>query len=71
VATQDGGAAFLEGMALVCSQQGVFVARVGLDGRLGILHNIPKPPEAREDCLPYATWRLRSSALPNADATTP
>eukprot|EP00884_Botryococcus_braunii_P022622 jgi/Botrbrau1/9043/Bobra.0376s0020.2 len=58
---QEGGAAWLEGTALICSHKGAFVARVGMDGRLGILHNIPRPPDIRPDCVPYAAWRLRTS----------
>ncbi|KAK9804391.1 hypothetical protein WJX72_010740 [[Myrmecia] bisecta] len=66
---QEGGA--LEGVVLLCASQAVYVARLSPDGRLAIFHNIPRPPDVREEALPYAAWRLKSQAAGRSPANTP
>ena len=47
-----------EGALLICTARGAYVAKVAGEARLGILHHIPRPPDVRDGCLPYASWRL-------------
>ena len=47
-----------EGALLICTARGAYVAKVAGEARLGILHHIPRPPNVRDGCLPYASWRL-------------
>lgn len=54
---QESGAG--DGALLVGTAKGVFVCRLLPEGRLAIVHSIPRPPEAREGCLPSAAWRPR------------
>lgn len=55
-------AAVHEGLFLAATLGGMLVARVTPDGRFNVLHNLARPPDAREGCLPYPTWRLRTPA---------
>ena len=41
---QDGGSPF-DGLVLMCSAKGAYVGRVLPEGRLTLLHNIPRPPD--------------------------
>ncbi|KAL0018560.1 hypothetical protein WJX77_004866 [Trebouxia sp. C0004] len=54
---QENGAVY-EGLFLAATLGGMLVARVTPDGRFNVLHNLARPPDAREGCLPYPTWRL-------------
>ncbi|DBA69468.1 TPA: hypothetical protein ACH3X2_012810 [Trebouxia sp. C0005] len=55
-------AAIHEGLFLAATLGGMLIARVTPDGRFNVLHNLARPPDAREGCLPYPTWRLRTPA---------
>ncbi|KAL0048183.1 hypothetical protein WJX82_009442 [Trebouxia sp. C0006] len=55
-------AALHEGLFLAATLSGMLVARVTPDGRFNVLHNLARLPDAREGCLPYPTWRLRTHA---------
>lgn len=46
-------------MLLVGTARGVHVCRLLPEGRLAVAHSLPRPPSAREGCLPSAAWRLR------------
>ncbi|CAL8466179.1 g5715 [Coccomyxa elongata] len=61
---QDGASPF-DGMVLLCTARAAYVGRMLPDGRLNILHNIPRPPDAPQGCLPHASWRLSTAPLPN------
>ena len=54
---QEGGAN--DGMLLVGTARGVYVCRLLPEGRLAVVHSLPRPVSAREGCLPSAAWRLR------------
>ena len=55
-----------EGLFLAATLGGMLIARATPDGRLSVLHILARPPDARQGCLPYPTWRpttlLQSSA---------
>lgn len=51
-----------EGLFLAASLGGMLVARAMPDGRFTVLHNLARPPDTREGCLPYATWQPRTPA---------
>jgi len=55
-------AAIHEGLFLAATLGGMLIARVTPDARFNVLHNLARPPDAREGCLPYPTWRLRTPA---------
>ena len=59
-------AAIHEGLFLAATLGGMLIARVTPDGRFNVLHNLARPPDAREGCLPYPTWRLRTPAKPSS-----
>lgn len=42
---QDGGSPS-DGLVLMCTRKGAYIGRVLMDGRLILLHNIPRPPDA-------------------------
>ena len=51
-----------EGLFLAATLGGMLVARAAPDGRFTVLHNLARPPDAREGCLPYPAWQLRNPA---------
>ena len=51
---QDGGSPF-DGLVLMCSAKGAYVGRVLPEGRLILLHNIPRPPDTPQVSCPSQT----------------
>ena len=48
---QDGASPF-DSLVLMCSAKGTYVGKVLPEGRLLLLHNIPRPPDAPQaSCL--------------------
>ena len=58
-----------EGLFLAATLGGMLVARATPDGRFTVLHNLARPPDTREGCLPYPTWQPRTPASRPADST--
>ena len=60
---QDGGPSPFDGAVLLVTARGAFVARCSPadGGRLRVLHNIPRPPAAREGSFPAAAWRAQAA----------
>ncbi|KAK9840784.1 hypothetical protein WJX81_004448 [Elliptochloris bilobata] len=54
---QEGGAG--NGALLIGTARGVFVCRLLPEGRLAVVHSLPRPASAREGCLPCVAWRPR------------
>lgn len=59
-----------EGLFLAATLGGMLVARAMPDGRFTVLHNLARPPDTREGCLPYATWQPCPPASRPASAST-
>lgn len=69
---QDSPPGLYDGVFLMCTSEGSYIARASSDGRLAMLHVIPKPPGATEECLPYAAWQatLVGQPLPGLQTTS-
>ena len=63
------GAVVHEGLFLAATLGGMLVARAAPDGRFTVLHNLARPPDAREGCLPYPAWQPRPPASMPASTT--
>ena len=50
---QDGGSPF-DGLVLMCTAKSAYVGRVLPEGRLVLLHNMPRPPDTPQVLLPQA-----------------
>lgn len=68
---QDGRGGGLEGMVLIGTLKGIFVARVTLDGQGYLTHFVTHPPGIREESLPYCSWYLAAPGTPALSSTTP
>ena len=68
-ATLQEAAALHEGLFLAATLGGMLVARAMPDGRFTVLHNLARPPDAREGCLPYPTWQPRIPASTPTSST--
>lgn len=68
--TLQEAAALHEGLFLAATLGGMLVARATPDGRFTVLHNLARPPDAREGCLPYPTWQPRPPASRPASSST-
>ena len=62
-------ATLYEGLFLAATLGGMLVARAAPDGRFTVLHNLARPPAAREGCLPYPAWQPRAASPKTVSST--